>query len=407
MQYGGKSDWQLRDARVRASCIATAFIAFNLASTAAAAVPEVAQSRVVAVQWPQAGPISVSSSAEDRLKNVDDTKLPVLVPKPFLTFRSLTFVGEALQYSASVKAEGATLAITGTRIAIDTAGEARANDADKIDSAFGDKSAEASVNRYGAAYLVTVECDRAGDKRCASADYAVNLLRAAELVGGTPETALLPTPAVPPTPTTIPVSSDPEFRAEPPGELLPRSGSGVRAETVYAPGIRFPVSTKPAYLNSQVWNVGGTNGPPGGWSDSRNYRYPWRDNFCEKRPRKTPMCPGGNGHQGVDIRPSKPRNQDKQVAVAVESGRISKIGSYSVTLSGDSGTMYNYLHLRGLRVAVGQRVQAGQAIGLISNNFGKTATTYHLHFEIKQNRNGKGWVHVPPYSSLVAAYERM
>ncbi len=95
------------------------------------------------------------------------------------------------------------------------------------------------------------------------------------------------------------------------------------------------------------------------------------------------------------------------MAVAVEPGRISKKGSYSVTLVGDSGTQYNYLHLGNVKVWVGKKVTVGEEIGIISNNFGGEKTTYHLHFEMKQNRNGRGWVHVPPYSSLVAAYERM
>ena len=35
-----------------------------------------------------------------------------------------------------------------------------------------------------------------------------------------------------------------------------------------------------------------------------------------------------------------------------------------------------------------------------------TPTTFHLHFELLQNTADSGWVHVPPYTSLVAAYER-
>jgi murein DD-endopeptidase MepM/ murein hydrolase activator NlpD len=380
-----------------------------MASAAAAqpAEPELAKPRVVGIDWPDTGAISVSSGARDRLEGADKTLLPVLIPRPFLTYKSLKFVGEPLQYSASVQAQGATLAITGTRIAVDAEADPEPSASEGVRTLLGEKSAEANTTRYGAAYSVTVECVSGSDSRCNKEDYVTNLLRSVEIVGGSRETAPPPPPPTPPPPSTIPVSSDPNFAFKPAGELLPGSGEGVRAATIYAPGIRFPVSTKPVFLNSQVWNVGGTNGPPGGWSDPRNYRYPWRDNFCEKRHWRTPMCPGGTGHQGVDIRPAKAKNPDKQMAVAVESGRIAKIGSYSLTLAGDSGTQYNYLHLRNLKVSVGQRVTAGQAIGVISNNFGSTSTTYHLHFEIKQNRNGRGWVHVPPYSSLVAAYERL
>ena len=352
--------------------------------------------------------ISVAASITERFRGVDDTLLPVLVPRPFLASDTLTFVGEPPHYSVSVQDKGATLAIAGTRIAIDADGGEAGPETDGIRTAVGEKNAEASFTRYGAAYLVTIECEKEKDKRCRDDKYATALLRSAQLVGGGRARAgdAVEPPGMP-APGPIPVKADPNFKAEAPGVLLPNSGNGVRSSTVYAPGIRFPVSAKPVYLNSQVYGIGGHLGPPGGWSDARNYTYPWRDNFCEKRSRQTPMCPGGLGHQGVDIRPGKPRNELGQVAVAVEPGRITKIGSYSVTLTGNSGTQYNYLHLRNLRVALGARVAAGQAIGTISNNFAGTPTTIHLHFEMKQNRNGRGWVHVPPYTSLVAAYERM
>jgi len=388
---------------------ALSFVAATSTSigTALAADADQGKPRVVGIDWPATGPISVSGTAEERLQGVDRTLLPVLIPKPLLTYKSLVFVGEPLQYTASVQDADATIAITGTRIAIDTDADNSQSSTEEIRSILREKGAEATVNRFGAAYLITIDCARANDRRCKTADYVTNLLRSVELVGGGRGGPAPAAPQTPPLPTTIPVSSDPDFQAEPAGDLLPKSGTGVRTATIYAPGIRFPVSNKPVYLNSQVWNIGGTNGPPGGWSDPRNYKYPWRDNFCEKRHWSTPMCPGGSGHQGVDIRPSKPKNQGDQFGVAVEPGRITHVGSFMVTLLGDSGSQFNYLHMRNVRVHPGDRVTTGQPLGLISNNFGKSTTTYHLHFEIRQNRNGRGWVHVPPYSSLVAAYERL
>ena len=93
--------------------------------------------------------------------------------------------------------------------------------------------------------------------------------------------------------------------------------------------------------------------------------------------------------------------------VAVEDGVISSIGTYTVKLRGE-GSIYNYMHLNMNRLAVtaGQFVKAGDLIGYVSNDFGGTPTTIHLHFEITQNTAGNGWVHVPPYLSLVQAYER-
>ena len=122
-----------------------------------------------------------------------------------------------------------------------------------------------------------------------------------------------------------------------------------------------------------------------GQCDAANYAYPWHDNFCEPRAYTTPLCPSGQGHQGQDIRPPT-CEKAKWVAVAVENGVISQIGTYTVYLSGDSGRTYLYLHMQmdQLKVRIGEHVERGQPIGYVSNNFGKTSTTIHLHFEIKE-----------------------
>ena len=70
------------------------------------------------------------------------------------------------------------------------------------------------------------------------------------------------------------------------------------------------------------------------------------------------------------------------------------------------GRIYRYLHLNmlALQVSPGQEVEAGDLIGYVSNDFGGTPTTFHLHFEIKVNDAENGWVFAPPYSSLLEAY---
>lgn len=73
---------------------------------------------------------------------------------------------------------------------------------------------------------------------------------------------------------------------------------------------------------------------------------------------------------------------------------------------------YTYLHLERdtLRVAPGDEVVQGERLGLVSNEFGDSATTIHLHFEIKmavetdqrlQNTN------VPLYLALVKSYQHL
>src|SRR5690606_9414724 len=73
------------------------------------------------------------------------------------------------------------------------------------------------------------------------------------------------------------------FDYHPPGDLVEGSGQGRVDDTVYAPGMRFPIENAPAYANSQVYNPGGYLGPAGGQCDAVNYSYPWRDNYCEIR----------------------------------------------------------------------------------------------------------------------------
>lgn len=198
-----------------------------------------------------------------------------------------------------------------------------------------------------------------------------------------------------------------DFAYQPAGELVPGSGTGRSDDKVYVPGMRFPIEVAPAFLNSQVWGVGGSQGPSGGQCDTRNYSYPWYDNFCESRRWDMPLCPSGNGHQGQDMRAS---TCDKNIhwAVAAEDGRITSIGSYSVYLVAESGTQHRYLHMEpsSLRVSVGDTVSKGEKLGRVSNAFGGTPTTIHLHYDINQFVGSLGQsVYVPTYFSLIRSYE--
>ena len=200
-----------------------------------------------------------------------------------------------------------------------------------------------------------------------------------------------------------------EFTYNPPGQLVSGSGTGREDYTVYVPDMRYPMEAAPSFPNSQVWGRGGSQGPGGGQCDSQNYSYPWWDNFCETRQWDVPMCPGGKGHQGQDIRPA---TCEKNVhwGVAAEDGEITQIGSYSVYLEGTaSGTRHRYLHMEPstLTVSVGDRVTKGQRLGKISNAFGGTPTTIHLHYDLYQNASPMGPSYVPTYMSLVTSYERL
>jgi hypothetical protein len=204
-----------------------------------------------------------------------------------------------------------------------------------------------------------------------------------------------------------PISAEP-FAWEPPGVLVPGSGTGNTDPTVFAPDIRFPLEDAPAYANSQVYGRGGMHGPNGsGQCETPNYSFPWRDNFCESRSYVTGACPLGRGHQGQDIRP-KTCKKDVHWVVAVEDGVIENIGSYSVLLHADSNISYQYLHMKmdALMVRLGDQVTKGQRIGLVSNHF-TAPTTIHLHFEILLNSASQGKQPVSPYMSLVRSFERL
>ena len=196
------------------------------------------------------------------------------------------------------------------------------------------------------------------------------------------------------------------FTYDPPGTLAPtRSGRGRVDPKLYAPTMRFPTEQARAFANSQVYGNGGGQGPGGGQCDAVNYGYPWHDNYCESRSYSMPLCPAGTGHQGQDIRPAT-CVKDLHWVVAAENGTITSVGSYSVYLTAADGTRFDYLHMSQVQVAVGARVTKGQRIGKVSNAFGGTPTTIHLHFNLRQNVAGIGFVYVPPYASLVDAYKR-
>lgn len=196
----------------------------------------------------------------------------------------------------------------------------------------------------------------------------------------------------------------PKFTYDPPGTLVKGSGEGRVDTQVYAPDIRFPMESGPAYANSQVWGKGGLYGGGGSQCDAENFSYPWHDNYCEERSWDMPLCPAGEGHQGQDIRAASCENK-KHWVVAVADGTITQVGSYSVYLTTTDGTRFDYLHMADVAVKEGDRVKRGQRVGKVSNQFNGEATTVHLHFNIKQNVDGIGFVFVPTYMSLVESYE--
>lgn len=211
-----------------------------------------------------------------------------------------------------------------------------------------------------------------------------------------------------------------EFYYYAPGDLIPDTGTGYTEDTVFAPDITFPIKDAPASVQSIVFRPGG--GVVGGdQCDPSNYHPAWRDNYCERRStsRSGSFCASDRTSQRVTIRvgtaedcrtlrSQDPAERGLHEVVAVADGIITYIGSYSVRLTDAFGTDYIYYHLNmnRLQVNLNDAIEAGHVIGYVSNDFGGTPTNFHLGFEIIQQVDDRGSVRVPPYMSLVRAYER-
>lgn len=126
----------------------------------------------------------------------------------------------------------------------------------------------------------------------------------------------------------------------------------------------------------------------------------------------------GGPHQGNDLMGVK-----KTPVVAVESGKVtfwttSASAGCMLYLYGDSGTMYEYIHLNndltmrndnrgtcvpGVAYATGLRngvhVQAGQMVGYLGDSGDANGIASHLHFEVHPN----GGAAVSPYPYLQSA----
>jgi murein DD-endopeptidase MepM/ murein hydrolase activator NlpD len=306
--------------------------------------------------------------------------------------------------------------------------------------------------RFGVPYMVSLLCFDGGMREhqlsCRQADrVVVRFLQSLTVVGGMPQ----PRPAPKP-PRTVdrPTALSPDFTYYGPGQIIPGSGvhgNGGRVDyTVYAK-IRFPLAEAPAYANSQSFMNWGdcdhTGRIPGGvhakdepyhcrvndkpllFDESKNYAYPWQDNFCEHRWFLVGQCPAGTGHQGQDIRPGdchlrnegadrcEPYQND---LVAARDGMVLRSAKQeAVNLFIDAPGEHlriRYLHMNPKmldqdEVLSGRVLHEGEIIGKLGNyDRRENGTTNHLHFDV-QVPTQDGWVFVNPYSMLVTSYERL
>jgi hypothetical protein len=305
--------------------------------------------------------------------------------------------------------------------------------------------------RFGVPYVVTIMCTESRHDRrlsCRDADkVGIQFIKTLSIAGGAPqhEPAKISAQTI-----ERPQKISPTFTYYAPGDLLPGTGTHGQAgradPTVFAK-IRFPMAEAPSYVNSQVFlNWGecdftgrvllGGSGKGAGYrckvnsipltrDESKNYAYPWRDNFCEHRYFAVSQCPAGLGHQGEDIRPGSCvlRSPDsdrcepyQHNVVAVRDGvALRDPGDealYLVINAPGEHIRFRYLHmsprlLDAAGMVSGRVLSAGEVIGAVDNYQGfEGGTSYHLHLDL-QVPTRDGWVFVNPYMTLVAAYERL
>jgi hypothetical protein len=306
--------------------------------------------------------------------------------------------------------------------------------------------------RYGVPYMVSMLCSDGGARphlvSCRQADRIVAyFLQALSVVGGMPQ----PRPA-PKQPRTVqrPAATSPDFTYYGPGQIIP--GTGMRGNngridyTVYAK-IRFPFAQAPAYANSQSFLNWGdcdhTGRVPSGvhtkdapyrcrvndrplvFDESKNYAYPWQDNFCEHRWFSVGQCPAGLGHQGQDIRPGDCHMRNEGAdrcdaylhdVVAVRDGMVLRSAKQEAVIlfvnAPGEHLRFRYLHMNPKlldqdQVLSGRTLREGDIFGKVGNyDRRENGTTYHLHFDL-QVPTREGWMFVNPYSMLVTAYERL
>lgn len=92
--------------------------------------------------------------------------------------------------------------------------------------------------------------------------------------------------------------------------------------------------------------------------------------------------PFGNGHRGTDY--GTPEGTPIQATVSgVVLDNTNEHWSYgkNVVIKGDDGNVHMYAHLSQPQVRVGQRVKAGEVIGLSGNTGNSTGP--HLHYEVR------------------------
>lgn len=303
---------------------------------------------------------------------------------------------------------------------------------------------------FGVPYVVSIDCLDSTPRRrrlaCREAyPIAEKYLNALTIAGGRPVRPRVPMAKLP---IERPSELSDRFSFLPSGDII--RGTGYRGHgghadwTVYAQ-MRFPIAAAPAVVGSQSYRhwdkcarrgrfplpraIGqrdrcGSEGETSAPVESAEAieRIVWRDNFCERRDFEAWQCPGGWGHQGQDIQAAACLARAElcragiDKVVAVREGDILRTpgdeGAYLIVNEPYEHFRVRHMHMDPRKMDAddlvhGRHVREGEVIGEVANYLDRPAgTSVHLHFDI-QVFTREGWIWVNPYTTLIAAYERL
>lgn len=91
---------------------------------------------------------------------------------------------------------------------------------------------------------------------------------------------------------------------------------------------------------------------------------------------------GGRSHQGTDVFGARGGNVFAITAGTIEWTRSGSSAGLWLSLRGDNGDRYWYMHLQGFVASAGQRVAAGQHIAYNGDTGNARGTSPHIHFEL-------------------------
>jgi hypothetical protein len=125
-------------------------------------------------------------------RDLDATRLPVLLPRQGPVRGIPQFAQQTSSYSAFFKLNEAQLSVSGSSSSLSPGREdplSRLTTAGSDGYQFfaTDEGADLAFSRYGANYLLRLTCDHASDVRCQKEDFLTNVAKGLAVSGGKPQ----------------------------------------------------------------------------------------------------------------------------------------------------------------------------------------------------------------------------